>query len=125
MIARNVRLEILRRAREILSDSSNWTTKHLRRFGPDGAPRYCVLGAIEQASYDVGYATETAQSFRDGDQDKGGYLLGNELSLDTYARERYDRTPWSVNDSFGYEATMRMLDEYIVEVEEGRAREPQ
>ena len=123
MIARNVKIEILRRAREILSVKDNWTTKHLRRFSPDGAPQYCVLGAIEQASYDVGYATPNDASFVDGDQQRGGYLLGSQLSLDTYARERFKRTPWAVNDSYGYEATMRMLDDYIVEVEEGRARE--
>lgn len=45
---------------------------------------------------------------------------------DTYAKERYGVTQaFNVNDSNGYEAVMKMLDDYIVEVEEGRAREPE
>lgn len=125
MIARNVRLEILRRAREIIGVKENWTTKYLRKM-ENGAPRYCVLGAIEQAAYDVGYIdpTKVGRKFADGNENTGGYLLGKELSLNEFARERHGSAPWQVNDRLGYETTLKMLDDYIVEIEEGRAREP-
>ena len=126
-MARNVRLSILKRAREILSDVSNWTTQELREI-IDGKPKYCVLGAIERAAYDLGYAKETDgrpfQSYEGGEP--LAYRLGDDLSLNTYAAERYGQTnAWNVNDNEGYETTMDMLDTYIVEVEEGRAREPE
>lgn len=122
MIARNVRLGILRRAREILGVKDNWGKKYLRQFDKDGAPRYCVLGAIEQAAYDTGYLElDESRAFSEITAKGLGYRLGRELSLDIYAKERYGLTAWRVNDGRGYEETLRMLDAYIVEVEEGRA----
>lgn len=126
-MARNTRLEILRRAREILSDPTRWTKQTLRRF-TDGEEQYCVAGALERAAYDLGYANETSQAFDNGDVDGNGplgYLLSGEMSLSTFSEEKYEKPPWSVNDQRGYETTMELLDTYIVEVEEGRAREPE
>lgn len=139
------RLMILRRAREIISDVRNWNTGSLRIdvLEPDGTarPTYCVLGAIEQAAYDTQLATEQPDnSFDDSYWNENdphsaplGYLLGSDLSLDTFAGETYGytertirglRSAFGVNDELGYETTLEMLDRYIVEVEQGRAREP-
>lgn len=130
-MARNVRLSILKRAREILSDVSSWTTEELRVI-IDGKPKYCVLGAIEQAAYDLNYADASAGSlarpFVDAGDGQGplAYRLGDDLSLNTFAQEEYgEPNAYNVNDNRGYDTTMRMLDRYIVEVEEGRAREPE
>jgi hypothetical protein len=123
VVAENMRLAILKRAREILSVKERWGKTHLRRnTGPNGAPQYCVLGACEQAFYDLGYKhTPGVLPFTE-DMQGLGYVLGKELSLSAYARERYGMAPWRVNDRLGYEKTVEMLDEYIEEVEAGRTR---
>ncbi len=119
--ARNVKLSLLRRAREIISDRDRWTQQYLRTE-KDGKERFCVLGAIEKAAYDLGLAEPPDRPF-DG-AGSLGYQLGDDLSLETYAAERYECAAWSVNDSLGYETTLEMLDGYIGEVEAGRLREP-
>lgn len=118
ILGRNRRLEILRRAREILSVKDNWGTKKLRNLSYPGTPKYCVLGALEQAAYDTGYAEQNSSAFGAYGL---GYQLGKEMSLTKYARTKYGMAPWRVNDKRGYEVTLQMLDDYIVEVEEGRA----
>ncbi len=133
-MARNVRLEILRRTREILSDKDNWTTSYLRYKDDHGKARYCLVGAMERAAYDLGIAKEQeGNSFDDSewlDDGEGplGYRLANDISIDTYVSEtyrgRYEKA-FNVNDAEGYEAAMQLLDSYIVEVEAGRIREPQ
>lgn len=127
-MARNTRLGILRRAREILSDESHWTKGVLRKKQIGGETQYCVAGALEQAAYDLGYAEQQASSFDDGDwlgQGPLGFLLSGEVSLNTYSSQTYGALPWSINDRNGYEKAVELLDGYIVEVEEGRALEPE
>lgn len=104
------RLNILVRAREILSDKENWTTGLLRRRSTG---QYCLLGACEQAVYDLGLAKQQADAFEGYEDSFDAFALGRDLSLYTYAQEKYGASPDSVNDRQGYEPTMKLLDEYI------------
>lgn len=131
-MARNVRLEILRRTREILSDPQNWTKSVLRMRDSDGRQRYCLVGAMERAAYDLKYADENeADSFDDSDwMDDGGgplgYRIANEISIDTYANEQYSvERAFTYNDHHEHDEVLGFLDSYIAEVDAGRAREPQ
>jgi hypothetical protein len=115
------RLNILKRAREILSSPSRFATGRLRKeFG--GFERFCVLGACERAVYDLDLAKEGPTSFRRTEVKReeppvDAYQLGRDLSLHEFAVRNYSTTPDGVNDTFGYERTIEMLDSYIVEVE--------
>lgn len=117
-IARNMKLSLLRRAREILSDRDSWGTRRLRQEGPGGKVQYCALGALEQAAYDLGFAEPGEDAF---DGSNGiAYNLGSQLSLEAYAERTFRTNVWRVNDGRGYESTLLMFDGYIKEVEEGR-----
>lgn len=120
------RLAILTRAREILSEPKNWTRGALRRKKRDGYG-YCVLGACEQAAYDLGLAEPQKTAFRTAqnrsDVFEGiGYSLGHELSLQAFSRETRRDAVTTVNDYDGYKAIVQLLDEYILEVKAGRPR---
>lgn len=120
------RIGILKRAREILSSPVRWTKSSLQSDGPQG-PQYCVLGACEQAAYDLGLAERTHPFRGEDDVEALGYRLGNDLSLNSYARWKYRHvyfTAYDVNDTLGYDATIQMLDGYIEECEAGAPREP-
>lgn len=120
------RLAILKGAQKILSNERNWTTRALRRREPtaDDGYGYCLLGACEKAAYDLGLAEPSGTAFRTGEKQAGlGYRLGLELSLTTYSRELHGTSPDGVNDHYGYNAVMELLAGYIMEVQEGRARE--
>lgn len=123
------RLGILRRAREILSKRTRWTGCALRQGQGDEAS-YCVLGACEQAAYDLGLAEVGIYPFQSDDDGNEalGYRLGIDLSIDAYAREKYgiaDYRAYDVNDTLGYEAVMNLLDEYIAKCEAGQPNPPQ
>lgn len=131
-MARNVRLEILKRTRQILSVKDNWTQSYLRYRTDTGRYKYCLVGAMERAAYDLGYAKEDPGNRFDESDWQGdgggplGYRLASDVSIDTYANEQYGVTAaFNYNDQNEYEQVMRMLDEYIEEVEQGRAREPE
>lgn len=124
------RVAILARAREIISDKKRWTTKKLRRKRGDQY-QYCLLGACEQAAYDLGIIEPTGKAFRE--QIKGtltkpaeeglGYRLGMDLSLYEYSKETRQAAPFRVNDDYGHEAAVKLLDDYLAEVKKGKARD--
>jgi len=110
------RLAILTRAREILSNPHNWAHGMLRKESHHPAPhfRYCALGAIEQAAYDLGLAEKGDQAFRGGGA-AIGYKLGQEIGLEAYAVKTRGMQVPHVNDRMGYEPTLLLLDEFITE----------
>jgi len=113
------RLAILRRAREILSSPLNWTTNDLRKKTPGGGYQYCVLGALERAAYDLRLANEGPAAFAGSEESDNlnGYKIGEAVSLYDYSYAEYDRKPYGVNDTLGYEETLKMLDGYIDKVQ--------
>lgn len=118
------RLAILRRAREIITDPKNWTQGRLRRRVKPGDYRYCLLGACEQAAYDLELANPKDEKIFNEDEGLG-YRLGRDLSLSTYSMETRKRSAHGVNDSDGHQGALSLLDDYIAEVRKNRAREPQ
>jgi len=111
-------LGILGRARAILSNPDNWGTADLRRSNVSGKTQYCVLGAIEQAAYDLGLKTPGPAAFKGMSDDFSGYALGEEISLYEYSKKKYNGlNPFQVNDTRGYEKTLELLDGYIDEVQ--------
>lgn len=125
-MSKNTKLSILRRARKILSNPMKWGKGNLYNEEQD---TYCLLGACERAAYDLGLFTEDpGNSFDNGDfgGEGLGYVLGKDLSLYEYTAERYQTraftAPYQVNDRLGYDETLKFLDSYIVEVEQGRPR---
>ena len=116
------RLAILERARALIADKKRWTKGRLRRK-TSGVYQYCVLGACEQAAYDLGLAEPGATAFLERDCGGLGYILGLDLSLQAYSRETRDLAAYEVNDAQGHEGALSLLDEYIGEVKKGNARE--
>jgi hypothetical protein len=116
-MTKNNRLNILRRAREIISDPRRWASKTLRDY--DGTQeRFCVIGACEQAAYDLGLAQAGPDAFlgREDGTALNGYDLGEDLALTEYSRRQYGDVPWAVNDRRGHESTIELLDRFIAEV---------
>lgn len=115
------RLKILRRARQLIEDKKYWTHGKLRRR-VGTRYTYCLLGACEQAMYDVGLAEPGPKAFTEQPTSTGegaiGYRVGRELSLQTFAMEKYRRSPDAINDLSGHEGALSLLDEYIAEVEQ-------
>lgn len=119
------RLAILKRARAIITPKSRWTKGRLRRKTSDGEFKYCLLGACEQAAYELDLAEKPERGAFSEHSNRGlGYALGNDLSLWSYSREKYCAAPYTLNDTWGHEGALRLLDEYIDEVEKGKARKP-
>ena len=117
------RLAILKAARKIISDPKRWTTGKLRRR-IKGEYKYCLLGAVEQATYDLGLAEPGPKAFVERESQGLGYKLSGDLSLETYSFETRHASPYSVNDLTGREGALSLLDDYITEVQKGKAREP-
>ena len=119
------RLAILTRAREILSNPYNWASGVLRKEGWDSkgnlSYRYCALGAVEQAAYDLGLAEEDYRAFRGGGAAMG-YRLGNEIGLEEYAIKTRRMNVPNVNDTLGWEPTLLLLDEFIAETKKPTPR---
>lgn len=115
------RLAILKEARKILSDEKAWTSGELMEISEDGKPQYCVLGAVEQATYTLGLAKQGEGSFTGDDYENedgiNAYDLGRDLSLFDYSNRVFDRSPEDVNDALGYASAIALLDGYIAEVE--------
>lgn len=119
------RLAILKGARKILSNKKNWTTRALRKRKPtaDDGYGYCLLGACERAAYDLELVEPGKDAFKNGYEQVGlGYPIGRELSLYAFSVEKHRMSPDGVNDLKGYDATMALLDDYIKEVQKGKAR---
>lgn len=118
------RLAVVRRARKILSDKDRWTKQRLRVKRRNVEPRYCVLGAIEQATYELGYAEPTGRAFReDESRPNSGYMLGRQMSLSEFSKRKYGMLPFSVNDTLGWEAVLELLDDYESYLKETPAAE--
>lgn len=112
------RVAILSRAREIISDKKNWTRRKLRRREGDRY-RYCLLGACEQAAYDLGLAEPGKMSFAErlaDSQDPFGYLLGVDISIQDFSLITTGKPAQAVNDQDGYEAAVKLVDDYIAEL---------
>ena len=121
-MTRNFRIMILKRAREILSDRNKWTVGRLMRRTSDGVERFCLLGACEQAVYELGIRERAVTAFqggRDRGRETNAYQLGRDLKLYDYARGNYGLPPEGVNDDRGYDDTMKLLDEFTAKVEKG------
>lgn len=114
------RLNILTRAYEILSNPTNWTTRKLRTGSEEYGYSYCMLGACEQAVYDLGLAVETEASFDKvpSEVPVDAYNLGTGLSLEKYVRDRYGYGPVTINDADGYRTVMEAMHDYIEQVKE-------
>ena len=121
-MTRNIRIMILKRARAILSNRDRWTAGRLRRKYGDGTEKFCLLGACEQAVYDLGIREPALTAFqggRDRIRENNAYQLGRDLKLSDYSRKTYGAPPEGVNDDNGYETTLRLLDEFTQKVEAG------
>jgi hypothetical protein len=123
------RLAILQRARDLIADKKYWTHGRLRRkIAGTQQYRYCLLGACEQAVYDLNLAEPNKKAFSEeiaeGGEELGlGYLIGKDISLYAYSQETRRADPWNVNDREGHQGALDLLDGYIGEVKKGRARE--
>lgn len=113
------RLAILTRAREIISDPKRWTRGALRRK-IKGQYRYCLLGACEQAAYELGFAEPGKGAFGeysdDGHEIGFAYALGGDVSIEEYARRTRHMSPHSVNDRKGHPGAVQLVDDYIKEL---------
>jgi hypothetical protein len=112
-MTRNNRVNILRRAREIISDRTRWTSGALRK-GIGFNDSFCLLGACEQAVYDLGLAKRDSTAFMAKKGQINAYELGRQLQLTEFSKKtRGGKKPDLVNDEDGYEATLRLLDDYL------------
>lgn len=121
------RLAILTRAREIISDRKRWTKGRLRRK-VRGEYRYCLLGACEQAVYDLGLAEPGKDAFSEPNVGIGynitfGYEIGDEVSIRDYSLRTKGISPDWVNDLFGHEGALDLLDGYIDELKRPAKKE--
>jgi hypothetical protein len=122
------RLAILTRAREILSNPYNWAVGQLRtrQYDAEGnaSYRYCALGAIEQAAYDLGLAEKNDYAFRSSTHGVPplGYALGAEIGLEQFAYNTRRINVANVNDGMGYKPTLLLLDEFITETKKPTPR---
>lgn len=116
-------IDVLRRAREIITDPERWCRHSYAvtaddvatRSDSDSAAKFCAFGAISRACmehglYEKGVKLTSEELFRNS--------LALNASLDRLAAcmfPRYPRLQW-VNDSVGREAAIEVLDAAIAEL---------
>lgn len=118
------KLAIVRRAREIISDPKRWTKRRLRRK-VQGEYRYCLLGACEQAVYDLGLAEPGEKAFAESklpfyDCSTFGYQIGLDVSIQKYSLHKEGMSADNINDIGGHKAALELLDGYITELKKPR-----
>lgn len=122
-MTKNNRINIVQRAREILSDRKHWTSGKLRKQsisgGYDGF-QYCLLGACELALYELGLSNKIGAGFGGAQNGEANtidaYVLGRELGLADYSQQKFnDRTPDDVNDRLGYDKVLELLDGFLAQ----------
>jgi hypothetical protein len=105
----NPTLDVLIRARGLISDPKNWGTGKLRQWTGEGRTAYCLHGAVATAVWG-----ENAPDFeRDGDPSVKLYLKAIDALQDTLYRAGSHARPHFYNDTHTHAEVLQLLDETI------------